>query len=84
MEINGYVREDAIKPEAVAHFRAAYAGYEAEIDADSVFYYIYGILHSKDYREIYANNLQKELRRIRRVASFEDFKAFEKAGRALA
>ena len=82
--INGYVREDAIKPEAVAHFRAAYAGYEAEIDADSVFYYIYGILHSKDYREIYANNLQKELPRIPRVASFEDFKAFEKAGRALA
>ena len=81
--INGYVREDAIKPEAVAHFRAAYAGHEAEIDVDSVFYYIYGILHSKDYRETYANNLQKELPRIPRVATFEDFKAFEKAGRAL-
>ena len=82
--INGYVREDAIKPEAVGHFRAAYAGHEAEIDADSVFYYIYGILHSKDYRAIYANNLQKELPRIPRVATFEDFKAFENAGRALA
>ena len=82
--INGYVCEDAIKPEAVAHFRAAYAGHESEIDADSVFYYIYGILHSKDYRETYANNLQKELPRIPRVATFEDFKAFEKAGRALA
>ena len=82
--INGYVREDAIKPEAVEHFRAAYAGHESEIDADSVFYYIYGILHSKDYRAIYANNLQKELPRIPRVATFEDFKAFEKAGRALA
>ena len=82
--INGYVREDAIKPEAVAHFRAAYAGHESEIDADSVFYYIYGILHSKDYRETYANNLQKELPRIPRVATFEDFKAFEKAGWALA
>ena len=82
--VNGYVREDAIKPEAVAHFRAAYAGHESEIDADSVFYYIYGILHSKDYRETYANNLQKELPRIPRVATFEDFKAFEQAGRALA
>ena len=82
--INGYVREDAIKPEAVAHFRAAYAGHEAEIDADSVFYYIYGVLHSKDYRETYAKNLQKELPRIPRVASFEDFKAFEEAGRKLA
>ena len=82
--INGYVREDAIKPEAVAHFRAAYAGHESEIDADSVFYYIYGILHSKDYRSTYANNLQKELPRIPRVATFEDFKAFEQAGRDLA
>ena len=82
--INGYVREDAIKPEAVAHFRTAYAGHESKIDADSVFYYIYGILHSKDYRETYANNLQKELPRIPRVATFEDFKAFENAGRALA
>ena len=82
--INGYVREEAIKPEAVAHFRAAYAGHESEIDVDSVFYYIYGILHSNDYRETYANNLQKELPHIPRVATFEDFKAFEKAGRALA
>ena len=82
--INGYVREDAIKPEAVAHFRAAYAGHESEIDADSVFYYIYGILHCKDYRSTYANNLQKELPRIPRVATFEDFKAFEQAGRDLA
>ena len=82
--INGYVREDAIKPEAVAHFRAAYSGHESEIDAEAVFYYIYGILHSNDYRETYANNLQKELPHIPRVATFEDFKAFEKAGWALA
>ena len=82
--INGYVREDAIKSEAVAHFRAAYAGHESEIDADSVFYYIYGMLHSNDYRSTYANNLQKELPRIPRVASFEDFKAFAQAGRDLA
>ena len=81
--INGYIRENAIKPHAVAHFRAAYAGHESEIDADSVFYYIYGILHSKDYRETYANNLQKEQPRIPRVATFEEFKAFENAGRAL-
>ena len=82
--VNGYIREDAIKPEAVIHFRAAYAGHESEIDADSVFYYIYGILHSKDYRETYANNLKKELPRIPRVATFEEFKAFEEAGRKLA
>ena len=81
--VNGYVREDAIKPEAVAHFQAAYAGHEAEIDADAVFYYIYGLLHSSDYRTTYANNLQKELPRIPRVATWDDFKAFMEAGRKL-
>ena len=82
--INGYVREDAIKPEAVEHFRTAYPEAAAEIDADSVFYYIYGILHSPEYRSTYSNNLQKELPRIPRVASYSQFADFEMAGRALA
>ena len=82
--VNGYVREDAITPEAIAHFQAAYAGHEAEIDADAVFYYIYGLLHSKEYRAAYALNLQKELPRIPRVAAWADFKAFTAAGRKLA
>ncbi|MBU3844057.1 MAG: hypothetical protein H9847_04185, partial [Candidatus Anaerobiospirillum pullicola] len=82
--VNGYVREDALKPEAIAHFQAAYSGHEAEIDADAVFYYIYGLLHSTDYRTTYANNLQKELPRIPRVATWDDFKAFMEAGRQLA
>ncbi|MBU3844041.1 MAG: hypothetical protein H9847_04105, partial [Candidatus Anaerobiospirillum pullicola] len=82
--VNGYVREDAIKPEAIAHFQAAYAGHEAEIDTDAVFYYIYGLLHSTDYRTTYANNLQKELPRIPRVTTWDDFKAFMEAGRQLA
>ena len=82
--INGYERVDAIRPEAVEHFKAAYPEEAAAIDVDAVFYYIYGILHSPDYRAIYANNLQKELPRIPRVATYAEFKAFEDAGRALA
>ena len=82
--INGYERVDAIRPEAVAHFKAAYPEEAAAIDVDAVFYYIYGILHSPDYRATYANNLQKELPRIPRVATYAEFKAFEDAGRALA
>ena len=81
---HGYVREDAIKPEAVEHFRAAYGEEGAAIDADAVFYYIYGLLHSKDYREAYANNLVKELPRIPRVETYLEFKAFEEVGRYLA
>ena len=82
--INGYERVDAIRPEAVQHFKDAYLEEAAAIDADAVFYYIYGILHSQDYRTTYANNLQKELPRIPRVASYADFYAFSEAGRALA
>ncbi len=82
--VNGYERVDAIRPEAVAHFKAAYPEEAAAIDVDAVFYYIYGILHSPDYRTTYANNLQKELPRIPRVATYAEFKAFEQAGRALA
>ncbi|HIV54685.1 MAG TPA: DEAD/DEAH box helicase family protein [Candidatus Anaerobiospirillum stercoravium] len=82
--VNGYERIDAIRPEAVEHFKAAYPEDAAAIDVDAVFYYIYGIMHSPDYRETYANNLQKELPRIPRVATYDEFKAFEDAGRALA
>ena len=82
--VNGYERIDAIRPEAVEHFKNAYQEDAASIDVDAVFYYIYGILHSPDYRATYANNLQKELPRIPRVATYAEFKAFEDAGRALA
>ena len=82
--VNGYVREDGINEAALKHFKDAYPEHAEAIDVDAVFYYIYGILHSKDYRSTYANNLQKELARIPRVATYEDFVAFEKAGRALA
>ena len=69
-------------PEALPHFQAAYPG--MPMTEDDLFYYIYGILHSEDYRTRYANNLMKELPRIPRVATYEQFMAFSKAGRELA
>ncbi|WP_317383477.1 type ISP restriction/modification enzyme, partial [Anaerobiospirillum succiniciproducens] len=80
---HGYIREDAIKPEAVEHFRAAYGAEGESIDADAVFYYFYGILHSRDYREAYSANLAKEAPRIPRVETYLEFKAFEEVGRYL-
>ena len=68
-------------PEALPHFQAAYPG--KSITEDDLFYYIYGILHSKDYRARYANNLMKELPRIPRVATHAQFMAFAEAGRKL-
>ena len=54
------------------------------ISKEDVFYYVYGLLHSPDYRERYADNLSKELPRIPCVKSTADFWAFSKAGRDLA
>ena len=79
---DGYVRRDAITDEGLAHFQSAYPG--ETISKEDVFYYIYGLLHSKDYRERYADNLSKELPRIPRVKTAAGFWAFSQAGRKLA
>lgn len=76
------MRREAITDAGLDHFNAAYKG--ETITKEDLFYYIYGILHSPDYRERYADNLSKELPRIPRVATAKDFRAFSKAGRDLA
>ena len=79
---NGYRVKDGITDAGLAHFRAAYSG--EKITKEDVFYYIYGLLHSEDYRARYADNLSKQLPRIPCVKTPSDFWAFSKAGRALA
>lgn len=78
----GLRRRDAITDAGLAHFASAYPG-EA-IGKEDLFYYVYGILHSPEYRERFADNLSKELPRIPAVQKVADFWAFSKAGRALA
>ena len=73
---------DAITNAGLAHFQSAYPG--EQISKEDLFYYVYGILHSPDYRERFADNLSKELPRIPAVKKADDFWAFSKAGRALA
>ncbi|RKG49738.1 DEAD/DEAH box helicase [Corallococcus sp. AB011P] len=74
-------RRDGITDVGLAHFMAAYP--EEGITKEDIFYYVYGILHSADYRERYADNLGKELPRIPRVKKAGDFWAFSRAGRTL-
>ncbi|CAM1653688.1 DEAD/DEAH box helicase [Bartonella apihabitans] len=75
-------RRDAITDEGLQHFQKAYQ--DNTISKEDLFYYIYGLLHSEDYRTRFADNLMKELPRIPAVKKFDDFKAFSQAGRALA
>ena len=79
---SGRTRREAITAEGLAHFRAAYPG--EKIEREDIFYYIYGLLHSPDYRSRYGDNLSKELPRIPCVKKAGDFWAFSTAGRKLA
>lgn len=76
------VRRDGITDEGLAHFQAAYP--DEAISKKDLFYYVYGLLHSEDYRARFADNLSKQLPRIPRVKTAADFWAFSKAGCALA
>lgn len=63
------------------YFHDAYPA--EEISNEDVFYYVYGLLHSTEYRERYGDSLRRELARIPWVRTPEDFWAFSRAGRAL-
>ncbi|WP_418142114.1 DEAD/DEAH box helicase family protein (plasmid) [Marinobacter sp. MA] len=78
----GLKRRDAITDEGLAHFKEAYPS--EQITKEDLFYYVYGILHSEDYRIRFADNLSKELPRIPKTKKAADFWAFSKAGRDLA
>jgi predicted helicase len=69
--------EDNITDEALSHFQAAFPS----ATKDDVFYYVYGVLHSAEYRERYAGDLKKMLPRIPVSRNFFEF---AKAGKALA
>ena len=74
------LRRDNITDEALNAYSARYG--EA-VTKDDVFAYVYGILHSPDYRERYANDLTRLLPRIPEVATADAFRAFSKAGQRL-
>jgi predicted helicase len=77
-----YVIKDGITDAGLNHFAEAYP--QERITKEDVFYYIYGLLQSEDYKTRYADNLSKELPRIPCVKQKVDFWAFSKAGRDLA
>lgn len=84
--VGDYTVRDGISDAGLRHFKDAYPTDAAaqSISKEDLFYYIYGLLHSSDYKTRYADNLSKELPRIPAVKKFADFMAFSAAGRALA
>ncbi len=82
--LEGYKRKSAITDQAMKMFRDVYGSTLNSDPAkakEQIFYYVYGILHSKEYREKYQDNLSKDLPRI---PFSSHFKEFETGGRELA
>ena len=77
-----YVRHDGITDYILKAARDQYK--TNAISKEDIFYYVYGILHSEDYRTQFAADLKKMLPRLPLVDSAADFKAFSTAGRKLA
>ena len=80
--IPSYDSRDGMTDEGLSHYQTAYPN--ETFNKEDLFYYIYGLLHSEDYKNRYADNLKKELPRIPAVKKAADFWAFSKSGRELA
>lgn len=74
-----YIRRDAITDTALKAFRETYA--DDGISKEDLFYYVYGLLHSPEYKIRFEADLKKQLPRIPFAGNFL---AFSKAGRELA
>lgn len=77
-----YIRRDGISDFILQRAQTQYK--DKNITKEDIFYYVYGILHSLDYRRVFANDLRKMLPRLPLLESAENFWTFSKAGRKLA
>ena len=77
-----YIRRDGITDWILKEVRSRYG--TREITKEMIFYYVYGLLHSEDYRQRFAADLKKSLPRIPIVERVEDFMDFYKYGKKLA
>lgn len=76
----GYCRVDNITDSIVVVYREKFG---PQVTKDDIFYYVYGVLHSEQYRTTFAADLKRMLPRIPLAADTADFAAFVAAGRKL-
>ena len=77
-----FTRKDAVSDYILKKARSQYA--DPKIKKEDIFYYVYGFLHSPEYREAFSADLKKMLPRIPLVDTAKDFWAFSSAGKKLA
>ncbi|HRG58689.1 MAG TPA: DEAD/DEAH box helicase family protein [Bacteroidia bacterium] len=76
-----FIRRDGVSDFILERAKKQYG---KNVIKEDIFYYVYGFLHSTEYRELFANDLKKLLPRLPLVEDVKDFWAFSKAGRKLA
>ena len=76
-----FIRRDGISDWILRECKQRYGN---KITKEDIFYYVYGILHSPEYRITFEADLKKMLPRLPLVDKPEDFMAFSQAGRKLA
>jgi predicted helicase len=74
-------RIDNISNDILADYRSTYGN---AVTKDSIFYYVYALLHSPDYRAQFASDLKRVLARIPKVATVQEFDDYAEAGLELA
>ena len=62
----GYRRVDNITDAILTHYQQAFG---SQVTKDDIFFYVYAVLHSKQYRTRYAADLKRMLPRIPLAAS---------------
>lgn len=77
-----YVRRDGISNWILNEVRSRLK--IKSIDKEMIFYYIYGFLHSPEYRSTFEADLKKSLPRIPIIEDVDAFNDFYQAGKALA
>lgn len=78
-----YIRRDGISDWILKEVRSRF-GNTKSLTKEHIFYYVYGLLHSEQYRSKFTAELKKSLPRIPIVERAEDFMSFYKAGKELA
>jgi predicted helicase len=76
-----YERKDGISDWILRECKQRYGN---KVTKEDIFYYVYGILHSPEYRTAFEADLKKMLPRLPLVDTPEQFFAFSQAGRKLA